>query len=196
MTNKSLFLISAFSWIFLSGFVFRSVWVWIKSGINPIVLPRDDSVQGWTGRQFKVLLLTTLALMVASAVWTPRMLWPAVEISHYLEVLGWLFISIACVLMPVAQHHMGIAWRIGFSKHQPTQLITFGVFSYSSNPIFLALRLALLGWLLVQPYAGSLVILVSAEILLQVQVRMEETHLSEQLGDTYLHYQKEVPRWW
>jgi protein-S-isoprenylcysteine O-methyltransferase Ste14 len=196
MTTKSLFLLSAFSWIFLSGFVFRSVLVWIKSGINPIVLPRDDSVQGWTGRQFKVLLLTTLALMVASAAWTPRMLWPAGDIAHYLEVLGWLFISIACVLMPVAQHQMGIAWRIGFSKHQPTQLITCGVFSYSRNPIFLALRLALLGWLLVQPYAGSLVILVSAEILLQVQVRMEETHLSEQLGDTYYQYQKEVPRWW
>jgi protein-S-isoprenylcysteine O-methyltransferase Ste14 len=195
MSLKAALLLITFAWIVLSGFVYRSLLVWRQTGINPVVLPKDDSPQGWIGRQFKVLLVTTLLLLGTSTLWTPTPLWPHNSLTLYLEVFGWFLLLTASALMPLAQRQMGAAWRIGFSENERTLLVTHGLFAWSRNPIFLAIRLALLGWFLIQPHTGSLIILVVGEVLLQVQVRLEESHLSEQIGDTYSHYLLQVPRW-
>jgi protein-S-isoprenylcysteine O-methyltransferase Ste14 len=58
---------------------------------------------------------------------------------------------------------MGASWRIGIDSANATELVSKGLFSVSRNPIFLAIRLALLGFFLVAPNAATLAILAAAE---------------------------------
>jgi len=55
--------------------------------------------------------------------------------------------------------------------------------------------LALLGFFLVAPNAATLALLAAAEVIIQVQVRLEEKHLLGLHGAAYDKYFSEVPRW-
>jgi protein-S-isoprenylcysteine O-methyltransferase Ste14 len=70
-----------------------------------------------------------------------------------------------------------------------------GLFAISRNPIFLAMRVTLLGLFLVLPSAATLSLLVAGEILMQVQVRLEEEHLASLHGAEYAAYCHRVRRW-
>ncbi|UQN08066.1 isoprenylcysteine carboxylmethyltransferase family protein [Deinococcus sp. QL22] len=65
----------------------------------------------------------------------------------------------------------------------------------SRNPIFLGMRLNLLGLFLVLPLAVTLTILVAGKLLMQIQVRLEEAYLSGAHGQAYKQYQQQVRRW-
>mgnify|MGYP001490612632 CR=1 FL=1 len=65
-----------------------------------------------------------------------------------------------------------------------------GVFRLSRNPIFLGMRLTLLGLFLVIPNAVTLAVLVLGNVLVQVQVRLEEA-----FGEVYARYREQVRRW-
>ena len=78
----------------------------------------------------------------------------------------------------VAQAQMGDSWRIGIDSANSTALVTSGLFAISRNPIFLAMRINLLGLFAVLPNALTLLTLIAGEMLMQVQVRLDETHLA------------------
>lgn len=80
-------------------------------------------------------------------------------------------------------------------EQHATALVTHGLFKYSRNPIFLAMRCALFAFTLISPTAPILALTVAAELLMQIQVRMEETHLNQLHGQHYLDYLQRVNRW-
>lgn len=84
---------------------------------------------------------------------------------------------------------------MGIDRANQTALIRRGPFALSRNPIFLGMRLNLLGLFLVLPNAVTLGVLVAGELLMQVQVRLEEQHLSQMHGQEYAEYRQQVPRW-
>jgi protein-S-isoprenylcysteine O-methyltransferase Ste14 len=98
-------------------------------------------------------------------------------------------------IMLLAQWQMGNAWRIGIDPMHCTSLVAHGLFRYSRNPIFAAMRLAIFGILLLQPSAWMLAIAIAGELLMQIQVRLEETHLQALHGDAYTRYCQQVRRW-
>ena len=53
----------------------------------------------------------------------------------------------------------------------------------------------LLGVFLIIPNAVTLIILITGELLIQIQVRLEEEFLTRAHGQAYLAYQKQVRRW-
>ena len=65
----------------------------------------------------------------------------------------------------------------------------------SRNPIFLGMRLTLLGLFLILPNAFTLVVMVAGDLLMQIQVRLEEDFLTKTHGETYLNYCKRTRRW-
>jgi len=196
MPDTSILLLCIFTWIVLSGFVYNSVRVWKQTGANPLRLPQDDSAQAWIGYKFKQTLAGIFITLLATTIWTPKPIWIASStISASVSAIGWVLLLTACVLVPIAQKHMGLSWRIGFCDAEKTPLVTHGVFSQSRNPIFLAMRLALLGWFLIEPHAFSLAALLVGEVLLNIQVRLEEDHLSRHHGPAYADYQRRVRRW-
>jgi protein-S-isoprenylcysteine O-methyltransferase Ste14 len=90
---------------------------------------------------------------------------------------------------------MGSSWRIGIDSQHQTSLVQSGLFGISRNPIFLAMRVNLLGLFLVLPCAATLVLLVAGELLIQIQVRLEEQHLSSLHGLEYVAYCRQTRRW-
>ena len=191
-------LLAYFALYFFLGFVWRSLLVFRQTGINPIVLPATDDAYGYVGRAFKLAMLAcsgvvlTITFVERADVWLGS--FPALQ-APALLLTGWVLLLLALVWLLVAQAQMGIAWRVGIDAHQPTPLVQHGLFSRSRNPIFLSMRVALLGLVLVAPSAATLVLLVAGELLMQVQVRLEEQHLSGLHGERYAAYCDRVRRW-
>ena len=90
---------------------------------------------------------------------------------------------------------MGTAWRIGIDTSNATDLVQSGVFRFSRNPIFVGIRMTLLGLFLVIPSAATLATLVLGDALTQIQVRLEEEFLAKTHGAVYEKYRRQVRRW-
>jgi protein-S-isoprenylcysteine O-methyltransferase Ste14 len=190
-------LLPYYTLFFIVTFVWPSWRIWRRSGINPLVLPRDDSALGVIGVWFKGLMLAVFALALAhflgfnSSSFAKANWWASSAAAIFSSTL----LSLTLLWLVVAQAQMGKSWRIGIDTAHDTQLVTHGLFGYSRNPIFLAMRLNLLGLFLLVPDGFSLAIFLLSEALIGVQVRLEEEHLRTKLGQTYLNYCSTVRRW-
>lgn len=198
MLAAETWLLFDFALFFVLAFVVRSWLVWRKSGINPLVLPRSDDAYGYVGRAFKSVIAAAGLLALGLFAWPDLRsqlgLLPAMD--HVLVTwVGWALLAMSLLVLLIAQAQMGLSWRIGVDTQHPTALVEDGLFSVSRNPIFLAMRVHLLGLFLVLPCAVTLAMLIAAEVLMQVQVRLEEQHLLGLHGDAYVRYAARVRRW-
>jgi len=198
MSNPNTLLLIYFIAFLLTAFVIRSLLVYKRTGINPLVLPRTQDAYGYVGMAFKVLMLCCAAVVTALAFVPVAPLWLGTITPLELDAMkwvGWTYLIASLIWMLVAQSQMGASWRIGIDSANSTELVSKGLFGISRNPIFLATRLSLLGFFLVAPNAATLAILAAGEVLIQVQVRLEEKHLSGLHGTDYDAYSAKVPRW-
>ncbi len=117
-------------------------------------------------------------------VWTVSAAWTGV---------GWALLALGFVLVPVAQAAMGASWRIGIDA-VPTALVTTGPFRVVRNPIFTAMLAMLAGMVLVTPSAWTVMGGIGAGLLIGVQTRLEEEHLSRLHGAAYRAYASRVGR--
>jgi protein-S-isoprenylcysteine O-methyltransferase Ste14 len=80
--------------------------------------------------------------------------------------------------MILAQITMKNSWRMGVDKENKAELITSGLFSISRNPFFLGLLLFFMSIFLISPNVLTLVLFISQFILISIQIRIEEQHLT------------------
>ncbi|HET9639574.1 MAG TPA: methyltransferase [Allosphingosinicella sp.] len=190
-------LLAYFALFFLAAFFWPTWRLWRRHGTNALVLPRDDSAQGLVGRWFRLTLLAIPIVLVPIALGLPieamgRLLWLD---SPVFPLVGWSILAASLVLVVVAQAQMGASWRIGIDAASQPPLVRTGLFALSRNPIFLGMRLALLGLFLVLPTGATLAVMMLGEALMQIQVRLEEAHLSEAVGSEYEDYRRATRRW-
>jgi len=198
MPDQNTLLLIYFVVFFLLAFVIRSVLVYRSTGINPLVLQRTQDAYGYVGTAFKVLMLVCAAVVTLLAFVPHAANWLGVIVPleiNSIKGLGWICLLVSLLWMLIAQAQMGASWRIGIDSANRTELVSKGLFTISRNPIFLATRLALLGYFLVAPNAATLALLAAAEVIIQVQVRLEENHLLGLHGLAYEQYFSKVPRW-
>lgn len=196
-STMAMALLAYFALFFLAAFFWPTWRLWRRHGTNALVLPRDDSAQGVVGSWFRATLLAIPVILVLLAAGTPRyalgrLVWLE---SETLRLAGWVILAISLVWVVAAQAQMGASWRIGIDAAAQPPLVRRGLFALSRNPIFLGMRLALLGLFLVLPTGATLTILVLGEALMQIQVRLEEAHLSDTLGPEYEAYRRVTRRW-
>jgi protein-S-isoprenylcysteine O-methyltransferase Ste14 len=180
---------------FSTGFAWRSWANYRATGINPLVLPSADNALGYIGRAFKIVMILIFLYTVCAAFeWLPSFskFW---ELPIWLSIFAWMILLSSWIWLLLAQSHMGKSWRIGIDEQRATALVTHGLFKYSRNPIFLSMRCALFDLTLISPTAPILALTVTAELLMQIQVRMEEAHLTQLHGQRYLDYLQRVNRW-
>jgi protein-S-isoprenylcysteine O-methyltransferase Ste14 len=185
----TLFLAAAFVW---------PTWrLWRRDGVNGLVLARDDSAHGVVSRWFKGLIMAIFALLISLAAGTgPALFAPVGWLQREtIWLAGWVLLIASLILIVAAQAHMAQSWRIGFDASAQPQLISSGLFARSRNPIFLGMRINMLGLFLALPNAVTLAIALLGEALIAVQVRLEEEYLGAALGNDYAAYCKTVPRW-
>jgi protein-S-isoprenylcysteine O-methyltransferase Ste14 len=183
---------------FFAVFLLRTAIVWQKTGINAFVLLKQGGTYGVIGVYFKLLPLASF-LAVVSYSFFPSM-YDFLAPFHWLEnqlivFVGIFFLIISLFWIWVAQTQMGNSWRIGIDEQRKMELITTGMFSISRNPIFLGMKVNLLGFFLVIPNAVTLTVVVTGFALIDIQVRLEEQHLLNLNDDSYQNYYKKVRRW-
>lgn len=180
------------------AFVWRSLLVWKRTGINPYTLGGSDSPHDFVGRLFRLTLAADALVIVLYAMWQDgyAYLTPIAWLQAPLLVtVGLVLLVVSLLWILVAQAQMGSAWRIGIDATNRTELVQDGVFRISRNPIFLGMRVTSLGLFLVLPNALTLAALILGDALVQIQVRLEEEHLSQLHGDAYRRYCQETRRW-
>jgi len=174
----------------------RALLHWRATGINPYVLPSDDSPEGYIGRTLRWVMGGLFLALVGHATGWDGSLgllpWAGEPAAFW---LGTVLAGAALLWSAVGQAHMGRAWRIGIDHERATPLVRHGLFAISRNPIFLGVRVALLGAVLLAPNAVALATALAAEVLIQIQTRLEEAHLLAQHRDAYIAYARRVRRW-
>jgi protein-S-isoprenylcysteine O-methyltransferase Ste14 len=183
---------------FATAFLWRSVIVWKRTGINPVTFKQTDSAHDFIGRVFKILFALIVIVVLIHSFWP--------HAYQYLAPIGWfersglVWSGVALLLLSfiwtvLAQIQMRESWRIGVDEKHRTPLVTSGVFRWSRNPIFIGLKITLLGLFLIIPNAVTLVVLALGVVLIHLQVRLEEEFLRKAHGENYEQYRQQVPRW-
>ncbi len=183
---------------FLLAFVWRSVLVYRRSGHNPFVLSGADDAHGYIGRAFKGVVAAIAVIVIMHAFYPSASHWLmpfSVLQNENVAALGWVLLVASLIWLMIAQAQMGLSWRIGIDQQQATALVSQGLFKVSRNPIFLGMRINLLGLFCVLPNAATACVMVVGEVVIQVQVRLEEEFLLARHGDAYHQYKSRVRRW-
>ncbi|MHA1164223.1 MAG: methyltransferase family protein [Alphaproteobacteria bacterium] len=111
----------------------------------------------------------------------------------------WTGLAIAAIGIAIAVKAMRLFNDAGTSLpvHTPTDaLVTEGLYSWSRNPIYIALSLFYVGLSIALTTGWALLLLPVVIAALQKGVILrEEAYLAEEFGEEYLAYKKRVPRW-
>ncbi|MCA9900015.1 MAG: isoprenylcysteine carboxylmethyltransferase family protein [Anaerolineales bacterium] len=177
----------------------RTYVIWRATGINPYRLTHADGLAAFLGQLYRLVSVgiigSVLIYSVAPAAW-----YAYLGPLHWLEgrvgtAVGIILLISSLGLVLLAQAQMGRSWRIGIDEENQTALVTHGIFRFSRNPIFLGMRLSMLGLFLVMPNALTLVLWLLGDVAIQAQVFLEEQHLGQQHGVNYEQYQATTPRY-
>jgi protein-S-isoprenylcysteine O-methyltransferase Ste14 len=179
-------------------FVWRSYLVWKRTGINPYVVGKTDKPLDFIENiyKFPVLLLIGATIVYSFFPGVYQYAAPIVWLENpVIKIVGLTLMGSALVWTAIAQMQMGKSWRIGIDTENKTELVEKGLFTISRNPIFFGMRMALFGFFLTLPSALSLLAVVLADVLMQIQVRLEEEFLRNSHGESYENYCRQVRRW-
>ena len=179
-------------------FLFRVYVVRRRTGIDPIAEKWRDDVRGYIARWLVVLEVLIVANITLFALDADAYDWlfPFHQLGGIVfQVTAVTLLIGSLVWVAIAQMQMGDSWRIGIDPDAKTKLVAHGVFRISRNPIFLGMRISLLGLFLASPNVLTLVVAIVGDVLMQVQVRIEEQYLESVHADAYLDYKGRVPRW-
>ncbi len=182
---------------FIIVFIFPTVRVKRKTGINAYVFNNTDSLQDYIRKvltliNFLVFFIVLVNLFPPVYQYFIPVKWLEISILKY---MGFIIMHLALIWIVVAQVQMSNSWRVGIDLSTKTELKTKGLFSFSRNPVFLGMLITLAGLFLILPNAITLLVLVSSIWIFQIQVLLEEEYLAKTHGKTYLNYCQKVGRW-
>lgn len=179
-------------------FVWPSYLVYKRTGVNPFVFGKSNSVNDYAGGCMKWMVLAVFLRLIAELVWPEisAQLAPLPFLQHTLiQTIGFVMLHLGLLLSLVAVLQMGNSWRIGVNNDHKTALAQNGLFKLSRNPAFLGMLITLGALFLILPDAVLLCVLIAAILVLQVQVRVEEAYLTNVHGDNYIKYMNTIRRW-
>lgn len=180
------------------AFFWRSFLVWKRTGVNPYVLGATDNAHDFVGMLFRLTMVAIVVVILLHSVSDNAYAYlaPILWLDHLiLQSTGLFLLAVSLIWTMVAQAQMGNSWRIGIDADTKTPLVTHGIFGISRNPIFLGMRITLLGFFLILPNAVTLTTLTLGEALMQIQVRLEEEYLRQTHGEEYQKYCHRTHRW-
>ncbi|MHA6626596.1 methyltransferase family protein [Pseudonocardia sichuanensis] len=111
-------------------------------------------------------------------------------LAHPVVATAGLVVGVAgLVVVLLAQHAMGVSWRIGVDESERTELVTSGLFERVRNPIFTGMAAVSAGVALMAPTLISALAVACLVAAVQIQVRIvEEPYLTRSHGEPYLRY--------
>jgi len=186
---------------FMVVFLGRTVFLWLKQGINPFALGagKKGIHRFFELALFPWLVLWLLAIMV-SALHSPWWLFSAIGTPVLLnslpfQIVGCLLIGFGSFLFNWALISFGSSWRVGIDEYKAGALVTGGAFAFSRNPIFVFLDLYFIGTFLIN---GSLAFLIFAGVTalgIHYQILQEEKFLVGKYAQAYREYYSRTGRY-
>lgn len=148
---------------------------------------RPGSARWWGGILFAAALLAGFAAPALQLIG----LAPAITILNApaIHTIGFALALLGTTATLVAQHAMGVTWRVGVDAEEQTELIRSGLFALVRNPFFTALLITATGLFLLAPNPVALAALAALVVAVELQVRaIEEPYLLALHGDAYRDY--------
>jgi protein-S-isoprenylcysteine O-methyltransferase Ste14 len=111
----------------------------------------------------------------------------------WLGAIGLIGMGLGTTYVMVAQAQMGASWRIGIGD-EPTALVVTGLYRWSRHPIYTGVLLWLWSLVLVVPSVFLAVVAAVIVVVVAIEARLEEQHLTAVHGDAYRDYARRVGR--
>jgi protein-S-isoprenylcysteine O-methyltransferase Ste14 len=176
----------------------RLVLVWRRLGMSPLALGAGDSARDFTARCFYAWLPSAdfcYLLLEAIAGLPGPSLWEGMAGVEAVRVAGTVLLVAGLAWVAYAQAAMGSDWRMGVDDSARGRLCTHGPFARSRHPVYLGIRVTMLGQLLVIGTWPALCLWAAEELLVQIQARFEEDAMAARFGSAYQAYRASVRRW-
>ena len=172
----------------------RLVLVRRRLGTSPLALGAGDSARGFTARCFYAWLpLADFCYLLVEAI--AGLPGPVLWQGDVVRVAGTVLLAAGLAWVAYAQAAMGSDWRMGVDDGSQGRLCTHGPFARSRHPVYLGIRVTMLGQLLVVGTWPALCLWAIEELLVQVQARFEEEAMAARFGGAYRAYRASVRRW-
>ncbi len=165
--------------------IIRGVALRMQFGDNPWAFAKTRGVQ----RQTSALFASSVTILGFASVQSA-----SEGGANYLFASA-LIASAGAIVVVVAQHQMGRAWRIGVRDGDAPLFVDNGLFGISRNPVFVGMILMGLGIALATNSWGAWLAWLAFAASCHLQVRIEERHLAASFGQSYRDFQANVPRW-
>lgn len=179
--------------------IYRLLWLYKKTGVNPLKLKNDGSIQSINKQVFALLILFDLLVVILFCLGNSFYQYTSpiqfLDAHTWLKIAGAVLSVFAFIWIVIAQSNMKTSWRIGIDNEEKTSLIKSGLFRYSRNPVFFGLIVSAVGFFLILPNAVTLCITLLSYYSISVQIQLEEQYLESKHKEEYLKYKQEVRRW-
>lgn len=179
--------------------IYRLLWLYKKTGVNPLKLKNDGSIQSINKQIFVLLIILDLFVVILFCLGDSFYQYTSpiqfLDVHTWLKIAGVVLSAFAFIWIVIAQSNMKTSWRIGIDNEEKTALIKTGLFRYSRNPVFFGLVVSAVGFFLILPNAVTLCIILLSYYSISVQIRLEEQYLESKHKEEYLKYKQEVRRW-
>lgn len=112
-----------------------------------------------------------------------------------IRMIGLGLVVLGFVIFIVSMIHLGDSWRLGIDEQTPGELVTWGIYALSRNPIYVFFDLYFFGVFLLNGTPVLLIFAVLGAISLHLQVIQEERFLGRIYGQTYERYRTQTARY-
>jgi protein-S-isoprenylcysteine O-methyltransferase Ste14 len=180
---------------FLHHYLFQAVWCgwaayWFFGSLSASAPKRVQTTPARIFHRLELLLaFALLTFPELSHGWLGREIVPRTET---LFVLGAFLLIVGIGFAIWARVHLGQYWSGHVTLKPGHRLIRSGPYALVRHPIYTGILLAVIGSAIaVDRYSGALAVVIVAETFVR-KLRIEERWLTEEFGDEYVKYRREV----
>lgn len=169
-----------------------------QTGKSPIVMDLRDTAHDYIWRMMFVCIGVAGVTVMATALFPLQVQWlkPYLFLHRpVLQIAGIVLSGVGLAICSTGQWQMGKNWRVGIDRDSKTELVLWGLYRFSRNPIYLGMTITSVALFLMIPSAITLLTLICGRLLMQIQVRLEEEYLRNQHGAAFDEYCNKVRRW-
>jgi protein-S-isoprenylcysteine O-methyltransferase Ste14 len=193
------FLLAALVWLLCLGII--RMMALRARGIRVVVIERNRTVAQDLLDRVQVLSLLFLAYEVVAYAWplpaqlVPPWLDTILVDTRGADVVGAIIVLTGIVIYWLALRAFGESWRLGIDRDKPGELVTDGIFTWSRNPVYLALDLFAIGVFFILGRLIFLILALANVGMFHLLIRREERSLMQVYGDAYHDYCARVGRY-
>lgn len=110
----------------------------------------------------------------------------------FFGILGLIINLIGLIIWWSAKITLGENWDAGYGKPNIKKLVTAGVYSKISHPLYLGINLTLIGLALIYTKLWFILIVLTIVIYFFTRMHVENKFLTKKLGKRYLDYKNKT----